>query len=97
MKKHVFKRGAIFPNIFNLTCKVDFQDEDGELFTCVEQYYMYHKGIFHGQLFEADTIKSLHDPKAKNLPSCKQRNRDHARTVIICTRVYFSRSSRIRV
>ena len=43
--------------------KSDFQDEDGELFTCVEQYYMYHKAVFHGRLYEAETIKSLHDPK----------------------------------
>ena len=35
------------------------QDEDGESFTFVEQYYMYHKAVFHGRMYEAETIQYL--------------------------------------
>ena len=65
--------------------KAKFIDDEGELFTCVEQYYLYRKALFHGCLREAEIIKRLEHPKAMKripLPSTPQWYRDHARTVM---------------
>ena len=36
-------------------------DDAGELFTCFEQYYIYHQSLFHGYIREAETVKQLYD------------------------------------